>query len=36
MHEISLKTERKTQLIEITDQIRDALAGTNGATAALV
>ena len=36
MHEISLKTERKTQLIEITDQIRDALGGTNGATAALV
>ena len=36
MHEISLKTERKTQLIEITDLIRDALGGTNGATAALV
>ena len=36
MHEISLKTDRKTQLIEITDQIRDALGGTNGATAALV
>jgi secondary thiamine-phosphate synthase enzyme len=36
VHEISLKTERKTQLIEITDQIRDALGGTNGATAALV
>ena len=36
MHEISLKTERKTQLIEITDQIRDALGGTNGASAALV
>jgi secondary thiamine-phosphate synthase enzyme len=36
VHEISLKTERKTQLIEITNQIRDALGGTNGATAALV
>ena len=36
MHEISLKTERKTQLIEITDRVRDALAGTNGASAALV
>ena len=34
MHEISLKTERKTQLIEITDQIRETLGGTNGATAA--
>ena len=36
MREISLQTERKTQLIEITDQIRDALGGTNGAAAALV
>ena len=36
MQEISLKTDRKTQLIEITDQIRDALGGTNGATAALI
>ena len=36
MHEISLKTERKTQLIEITDRIREALDGTNGASAALV
>jgi secondary thiamine-phosphate synthase enzyme len=36
VHEISLKTDRKTQLIEITDQICDALGGTNGATAALV
>jgi secondary thiamine-phosphate synthase enzyme len=36
VHEISLQTERKTQLIEITDQIRDALGGTNGAAAALV
>ena len=36
MQEISLKTDCKTQLIEITDQIRDALGGTNGATAALI
>jgi len=36
VHEISLKTERKTQLIEITDLVRDALGGTNGASAALV
>ena len=36
MREISLKTERKTQLIEITDLVRDALGGTNGASAALV
>ena len=36
MREISLKTERKTQLIEITDLVRDSLGGTNGASAALV
>jgi secondary thiamine-phosphate synthase enzyme len=36
VQEISLKTERKTQLIEITDLVRDALGGTNGATAALI
>lgn len=36
MHEISLKTDRKTQLIEITELVRDALGGTNGATAALI
>ena len=36
MHEISFKTERKTQLIEITDLVRDALGGTNGASAALI
>jgi secondary thiamine-phosphate synthase enzyme len=36
VHEISLKTERKTQLIEITDLVRDALGGANGASAALV
>jgi len=36
MHEIVLETERKLQLIEVTDQIRDALGDTNGATAALI
>jgi secondary thiamine-phosphate synthase enzyme len=36
VHEISLKTERKTQLIEITDHVRAALDGSNGASAALV
>ena len=36
MREISLKTDRKTQLIEITDLVREALDATNGATAALV
>jgi secondary thiamine-phosphate synthase enzyme len=36
VREISLKTERKTQLIEITDRVREALDGTNSASAALV
>jgi len=36
MREISLKTDRKTQLIEITDLVRDALGDPNGASAALV
>jgi len=36
VHEIALKTERKTQLIEITDLVKDALDATNGASAALV
>jgi secondary thiamine-phosphate synthase enzyme len=36
VQEISLKTDRKTQLIEITEHVREALAGTNGASAALV
>ena len=36
MREIVLETERKLQLIEVTDQIRDALGETNGAAAALV
>ena len=36
MHEISLKTERRTQLVDITDQVEAALNGVNGAAAALV
>ena len=36
MREISLKTERKTQLVDITDQVEEALGGVNGAAAALV
>ena len=36
MREISLKTERKTQLVDITEQVQDALGDTNGAAAALV
>jgi len=34
--EISLKTERRTQLIEITQLVREALGDPNGAAAALV
>jgi secondary thiamine-phosphate synthase enzyme len=36
VREIILRTERKTQLIEITELVRAALNGTNGASAALV
>ena len=36
MQEISLKTERKTQLVNITDQVQAALGESNGAAAALV
>jgi len=36
VREIVLETERKLQLIEVTDQIRDALGDANGASAALV
>ena len=36
MHEIALKTERKTQLIDITARVQEALGETNGAAAALV
>jgi secondary thiamine-phosphate synthase enzyme len=36
VREIVLETDRKTQLIEITDLVRDALGETDGASAALV
>ena len=36
MQEISLKTDRKTQLVDITEQVQAALADANGARAALV
>ena len=36
MHRISLKTERKTQLLDITAQVQEALGDTDGTGAALV
>ncbi len=36
MQEIALKTERKTQLVDITKQVQSALADAGGANAALV
>lgn len=36
MREISLKTERRTQLVDITAEVEAALNGANGAAAALV
>jgi secondary thiamine-phosphate synthase enzyme len=36
VREISLSTERRTQLLEITAQVQEALAGADGAAAALV
>ena len=36
MREITLSTDRRTQLVEITYDVRRALDGTNGASAALV
>ncbi len=36
MRELTLSTDRKTQLIDITRLVQDALADANGATAALV
>ena len=36
MRRISITTERKTQLVDITDQVQAALDGSNGAAAALV
>ncbi len=36
MKELSLTTDRRTQLIEITDLVREAVGDANGASAALV
>jgi secondary thiamine-phosphate synthase enzyme len=36
VREISLRSERKTQLIDITGQVQEALGAPNGAAAALV
>ena len=36
MREIALRTERKTQLVEITDKVEAALGEANGAAAALI
>src|SRR2546421_3137130 len=36
MQEIALRTERRTQLVDITSKVQAALNGTNGASAALV
>ena len=36
MREISVRTERKTQLVEITQDVQHAVADANGASAALV
>ena len=36
MREISLSTERKTQVVEITRDVQEALEGADGAAAALV
>ena len=36
MRRISITTERKTQLVDITEQVEEALEGTNRAAAALV
>ena len=36
MQRISIRTERKTQLVDITEQVQQALEGNGGAAAALV
>jgi secondary thiamine-phosphate synthase enzyme len=36
VRQINLRTERRTQLLEITDQVQQALGARNGASAALV
>jgi len=36
MREIRLRTERRTQLVDITDRVRDAVGDANGGSAVLV
>ena len=36
MREITIKTERRTQLLNITRQVQDAIGSANGAAAALI
>jgi secondary thiamine-phosphate synthase enzyme len=36
VREIRLRTERRTQLVDITDRVRDGVDGANGASAVLV
>ena len=36
MRELAIKTERKTQVVDITARVQEALDASNGATAALV
>ena len=36
MREFQVTTERKTQVVDVTDQVRAAIEGANGASAALV
>ena len=36
LHEFQVTTKRKTQVVDVTDQVRAALEGENGASAALV
>jgi secondary thiamine-phosphate synthase enzyme len=36
VQELSLRTERRTQLVDITEQVRQAVESANGASAALV
>jgi secondary thiamine-phosphate synthase enzyme len=36
VQEIRVKTERRTQLVDITRQVQEAIASANGAAAALV
>lgn len=36
LSEFEVKTERKTQVVDVTTRIRDALGGANGGSAALV